>query len=70
MAWLAVAGAGERVAQCPGGDAAALVDEQEVGGPAGARVPQRPPGGAAGGDPVQDGQGLVQGNHPLGAELA
>ena len=53
----AVGGAGELVAQRLRGDAAALVDEQELGGPAGARVRQRPAGGAPGDDPIQDDRG-------------
>ena len=68
---MAVGGAGELLTQRLRGQAAALVDEQELGGPAGARVRQRPAGGAPGDDPIQDDEGLVvEGHHAFGAEFA
>ena len=64
-------GAGQLVAQRLRGDAAALVDQQELGRTAGARVRQRPAGGAPGDDPVGDVEGfLVEGHHAFGGQFA
>ena len=66
-----LAGVGKFFAQRAGGDASALVHQQEVDRCAGAGVRQRPAGSAAGGDPVEDRHGLVvEWDHPFGCELA
>lgn len=54
-----------------GGQAAALVGEQEVSEFAGARVSQRAAWGAGFGDPVDDLKGfVVDGHHPLVEQFA
>ena len=64
-------GSVQLIAQSICGDAAALVGEQEVGLLAGARVAQWPAWGAVGDDPVDEPGGfLVDGDHPLGEQLA
>ena len=53
------------------GQPPAVVGEQELGGAAVSRVRQRPARGAELGDLVDQGEGLlVEGDHPLGVELA
>ncbi|OHV47346.1 hypothetical protein BCD48_18430 [Pseudofrankia sp. BMG5.36] len=66
-----VRGAGEFRAHRVLGKPAAVVGEKEIGGPAGARMRERPARRAGLGDAVEQVEGVVvEGDHPLGVELA